>query len=228
MKGRRRFMGSEEPFDGFLVRGKWYDTSNSDYWNCMIDGEVVDLKPYTDSYTKEFEYWQKDKPKSLEDMFGRNSSSYRNLEVIYEMRGTEECMNMRSIFSNNRYIKYMDLSGVDSSKNNSFFNAFYFTFYLGGSSKLVLNLDFDKATNTANIFAGCSALVNVQGTIRNIKRSLDIKVTPLTNESAMVFINGLAEVESPQTITFSAATYATLTPEQIALAESKNWIVAKA
>ena len=59
----RRYMGDEEePFDGFLIRGKFTNSSTATNWWCNIDGVKVDLAPYVNPETKEFEYWQKEKP----------------------------------------------------------------------------------------------------------------------------------------------------------------------
>lgn len=88
--------------------------------------------------------------------------------------------------------------------------------------------DMGNVTTASNMFYGCNALTTVTGTITGIKVSLSLSGSPLTNESAMVFINGLAEVTTTQIITFKATTYATLTEEQIAVATSKGWTVASA
>lgn len=88
--------------------------------------------------------------------------------------------------------------------------------------------DTSKVTNMNNMFNYCEALTTVTGPITGIKRTLYLGYSPLTNESAMVFINGLAEVSETRTITFKATTYATLTEAQIAIATSKGWTVASA
>lgn len=88
-----------------------------------------------------------------------------------------------------------------------------------------VNFDFGSATNILSVFAANKALSNITGKINNIKLSITLQECPLTNESAMVFINGLAEVEEPQTITFSKVTYATLSQEQIKIATDKGWEV---
>lgn len=62
-------------------------------------------------------------------------------------------------------------------------------------------------------FAFCSNLKNVIGSLSGIKMDLSLNVSPLTNESAMIFINGLATVDKAKTITFKATTYNTLTDE---------------
>lgn len=100
------------------------------------------------------------------------------------------------------------------------------------------NLNCENITDMSDLFYGCVNITNVIGSIQNIK--VDIKLgntitgkdyySPtygvfLTNDSVMVFINGLAEVEDVKTIQLNQTTYDTLTEEQIALATSKGWSV---
>lgn len=86
-------------------------------------------------------------------------------------------------------------------------------------------LDFASATDAGNMFHACNALTTFTGEVRNLKLSLDLGSSPLTAESAMVFINGLAEVETAQTLRLKSTTYEQLTPEQIAVATAKGWTV---
>lgn len=120
----------------------------------------------------------------------------------------------------------LDLSGWDTSKVTNFSHFLY-----GDTAITTLKFgtwDMSSATSVQNMFGYCNALTTVTGTITGIKLSLDLNSCPLTNASAMVFINGLAEVTTAQTITFKATTYATLTEEQLAIATSKGWTVAGA
>ena len=78
------------------------------------------------------------------------------------------------------------------------------------------------------------SLKTVLGPITGIGASWDDSTTAfsmeycsLDNASAMVFINGLAEVTTTKNITFSRTTYDTLTDEQIAVATSKGWNVVR-
>lgn len=86
-------------------------------------------------------------------------------------------------------------------------------------------LDFASATDVSNMFHACRALTTFTGEVRNLKLSLDLGFSPLTVESAMVFINGLAEVEITQTLRLKSTTYEQLTEEQIAVATAKGWTV---
>lgn len=86
-------------------------------------------------------------------------------------------------------------------------------------------LDFASATDVGYMFHACNALTTFTGEVRNLKLSLDLGSSPLTAESAMVFINGLAEVETAQTLRLKSTTHEQLTPEQIAVATAKGWTV---
>ena len=243
LSNRRREMGGslEEPFDGFLIRGKFTDGSTEAAWHCKIDNVDVDLTPFVNPDTKEFEYRQEKKPKNLYQILARNPYI-----TAVEIIGMEEVTNMAEMFhtctaltsvvlgSNDKVVNFtnmiyscsslkeIDLSMLDTKTVVNWSGMFAACY---GFRKLIANFDFTSATNVNNMFPNSSALSDVIGEFSNIKIPPYTRGLPLTNESAMVFINGLAEVETPQTITFSAATYAKLTPEQIAIAESKNWIV---
>lgn len=84
-----------------------------------------------------------------------------------------------------------------------------------------------NVTDASNMFDGCTKLTTITGTISGIKAALNLGNAPLTNESAMIFINGLEPTATAKTIKFKAVTYNTLTEDQIAVATSKGWTVAK-
>lgn len=90
------------------------------------------------------------------------------------------------------------------------------------------NLDLANLVANVNSFDRCYNLTTIRGNITGIKRNVYLSDAPLTNDSAMVFINGLSEVSDTKTITFKSTTYSTLTEEQIALATSKGWSVVSA
>lgn len=122
---------------------------------------------------------------------------------------TSKVEDMNGIFKGCTSLISLDLSGWDVSNVKSM--NYSFTFY----------------------DSSCKVLTTVLGPITGIGASwtntinLDLSSSPLTNASAMVFINGLAEVTEAKTIQFKASTYDTLTPEQIAVATSKGWNVVR-
>lgn len=92
----------------------------------------------------------------------------------------------------------------------------------------ISNWDFGNADTSKDLF-NCSFLTDVTGPVYNIRNSISLRNSRnLTAESAMVFINGLAEVGEPQTLTLSSEAYGKLTEEQIAIATSKGWTIVSA
>ena len=77
------------------------------------------------------------------------------------------------------------------------------------------------------MFEGCNSLANVTGSFTNIKDHLDLQDCPLTVDSAMLFINGLAKVENEHYILFHNTTYDKLSDSQIYMATNKGWTVVR-
>lgn len=89
------------------------------------------------------------------------------------------------------------------------------------------NCTFSNAKDLEQMFYGCTSLTDVSGKVYGIRFDLDLSFSPLTNDSAMVFINGLEEVEETKILQFKAETYDSLTEEQIAVATSKGWTLTR-
>lgn len=87
------------------------------------------------------------------------------------------------------------------------------------------NFDTSNVSKISGMFLSCDKLTTVTGVFEGTKVDLDLSYSPLTNASAMVFINGLDNVSTAKNITFKDSTYDTLTEEQIAVATSKGWSV---
>lgn len=85
--------------------------------------------------------------------------------------------------------------------------------------------DFSNVTTFNAPFYGCRQLEHITGTITGIKANIDFHWSPLTRSSALVIINGLAQVQTSQKVTFKYSTYNLLTDADIAIATSKNWQV---
>ena len=77
------------------------------------------------------------------------------------------------------------------------------------------------------MFFDCTSLTDIGGGINGIKLDLDLSSSPLTNDSAMVIINGLSDVEETRILQLKAETYDSLSEEQIAVATSKGWTVTR-
>lgn len=139
---------------------------------------------------------------------------------------TSNVTDMYMMFSDCSSLKYLDLSSFDTSNVDDIRQMFSSCTVL---HTLVLgNFDFSKCSSYSTIFWKCNNLANVSGSVSGIKYNIDFKYSPLTNESALLFINGLNNIVSSRTITFKSTTFSNLTEEQIALATSKGWSVVSA
>lgn len=138
---------------------------------------------------------------------------------------TQKVKHIGRMFDSCYSLTELDLSNFDTSSLLSTFWTFMYCTRL-----TTLNLsgwDFSNLQEVTSMFDFCSSLSTVIGPITGIKLSLDLSNCPLTNESAMEFINGLESVSSTQTLKFSPYTFETLTQEQIAIATSKGWTIVK-
>ena len=83
------------------------------------------------------------------------------------------------------------------------------------------------SSNYANaMFLNCTSLTTIIGTITGISSDLYMAACPLTADSAMVILNGLATVTTQKTLTLSSTTKAALIAAEIdysAIATAKNW-----
>ena len=140
---------------------------------------------------------------------------------------TSKVTNMSSMFSNCRNLTSLDLSNFDTS---NVMNMQYMFGWCDTLVNLYINFDTSNVTNYNyfnSIFIRDKKLENVVGKFEGAKINLSLSDCPLTAQSAMVFINGLATVTEKRTLSLSATTYDSLTPEQIAIATSKGWTVAR-
>ena len=128
-----------------------------------------------------------------------------------------------SLFSGCINLKHIYNMGMHF--NGRFQSVFYDCKNLISLNSIHWNLT--NISNKGNVFYNCNSLTTVSGVIENIDHDFDLHWSPLTNASAMVFINGLAEVSETKTIKFKSPTFDSLTPEQIAVATSKGWNVVR-
>lgn len=157
----------------------------------------------------------------MDEMFS-NCSSLTSVDL--SNFDTQKVKHIGRMFDSCSSLTELDLSNFDTSSLLSTFWTFS-----DCNSMTTLNLsgwNFSSLQEVTDMFKFCFSLSTVIGPVTGIKLSLDLSDCPLTNESAMVFINGLATVASAETIKFEKSTYDSLTPEQIAVATSKGWTVA--
>ena len=162
---------------------------------------------------------------SMASMF---SNCYNLTSLDVSNFDTSNVTNMASMFLSNWNLTSLDVSNFDTSNVTSMIYMFYSDSEL---TDLYMNFDVrsikDNIRNYDDIFFGCYKLTNVIGKYEGTEYNLDLSFSPLTPDSAMVFINGLATVTEKRTLALSATTYDSLTAEQIAIATAKGWTVTR-
>ena len=140
---------------------------------------------------------------------------------------TSNVMNMPSMFMDCSGLTSLDLSSFDTSNVR---NMQYMFGWCNTLVNLYINFDTSNVTDYDyfnSIFIRDKKLENVVGKFEGAKINLDLSYCPLTADSAMVFINGLATVTEQRTLKLSETTYDSLTNEQIAIATAKGWTVTR-
>ena len=125
----------------------------------------------------------------------------------------------------NSHVKTIDLTEcIIKSSNKNAQETFFACYYL---HTIIGTIDFSQCSGFTNTYSSCSELVNVEFLPNNIFYSISFAQSPLlSNESIQSIINGLATVETAQTLTLHADVKAKLTESQIAQITSKNWNLA--
>lgn len=160
---------------------------------------------------------------NVTNMAGTFNSCYALTSLDLRSWNTSKVTGLSNMFEYCIELITLNLSGWDITKIRVFNSLFSNCYKLE-----TLNIDgwdFTNAIGFSSTFLRCNKLTNVIGTIRGIKANIDLSYSPLTNDSAMVFINGLETVTQARSIKFSADTYSTLTDEQISIATSKGWTI---
>lgn len=137
---------------------------------------------------------------------------------------TSSVQGFESMFSCCFSLKELDLSNFDTSNARSMAGMFSSCTNL---TTLHIAFDASKVRDLRGMFEGCSSLTNVTGYFTNIKDHIDLQDCPLTVDSAMVFINGLAKIDNEHFILFHNTTYDRLSDSQIYMATDKGWTVVR-
>ena len=200
-------------------KGKFADNSTANGWWYRANspsGPKISLAAHVDEETKNFELYE-----LSETPFFNNNADLENIAATGNYGNVAD---MRNMFSNCSKLTSLDLSNFNTSSVTNTFQTF------GYCSKLTsLNLsgwNLSKVTNMGYMFNDCPTLTTITGPITGISTSINLKYSPLTHDSAMVFMNGLNTVTETKTITFKSTTYKTLTEAEIAAATAKGWTVA--
>lgn len=138
---------------------------------------------------------------------------------------TSNVTDMSYMFDSCGSLTSINLSGSETTKLTSIGCMFRECYKL---KDLYINFDLKLISEyQIDIFLSCRSLTNVVGKFNNFKQYLDLSFSPLTPDSAMVFINGLATVTEKRRLSLKASTYDSLTTEQIAIATAKGWTVTR-
>lgn len=157
----------------------------------------------------------------MNDMFaGCKSIKFLNLSSF----DTSSVQGFESMFSLCHSLEELDLSNFDTSNARCMARMFS---QCKNLTTLHLTFDVPKVSDLRGMFEGCSSLANVSGYFTNIKDHIDLQDCPLTVNSALVFINGLAKVDNEHFILFHNSTYDLLSDMQIQMAYEKGWTVVR-
>ena len=217
--------------------GRYTANSNeSNWWYLNNENEKVSIAEFVDPDTREFSVFVDDFGGLYKNGVYSHNKSYAEITALPIDENTTTAHNMFCFIDG---VSTIDLS--TNYKDNitdvsdMFWYARFTNIHLG-------KWDMAKCTKIGNWFLYAYPLTNVTGNLSNIglnlnknavPNCLDFKDSPLTNASAMVFINGLATIDEANfdsnrhQVKFKATTYDTLTPEQIAVATSKGWNVVR-
>lgn len=154
-------------------------------------------------------------------IYFQNCTSLKNLDGINNW-DTSNITNMSYMFSETA-VSELNVPNWDFSKVTTmqyFFSDRITTFIFS-------EIDFANIYYTPDTW-NVSSFKTIKGTMHNLKYSIKMPYSPLTRDSALVLLNGLADLtgQTSQTITFSSTTKALLTDDDIAIATKKNWNLA--
>ena len=143
-------------------------------------------------------------------------------EIIDYYINCSKATDINRLFQSCPNLKF--LYGVDTS---SCANCTYFLSGCSSLETIQIPFDFSLVTQNASSFNGCVALKNIRFVAECIKLSISFSSSSLlSDESIQSIIDGLATVETAQTLTLHADVKAKLTQTQLDTITSKNWSVA--
>lgn len=126
----------------------------------------------------------------------------------------------------NKVMKKFTLE-MDTSQVKNFSQAFSHIQNTTDGVEIVGELDFTSATNVSNVFQASTGLTEIRFKKNTLSLSTSLQYCgKLSADSIQSIIDGLATVETSQTLTFHADVKAKLTEAQISQITSKNWTLA--
>ena len=216
--------------------------TNMNYFTqpCRDKLKTLDLSSFdTSQVTSMYEAFYQCSNLTSIDLTNVNTSKVTDMGMMFYSCGKLESVDLSGFDTSNvtlfermfygcNNLTSLDISNFDTSKLIGLSDMF------GGCNRLSdLYLNFNISNITYSLgsfpytFSYCFSLKNVVGKFEGTKYDLYLSDCPLTADSAMVFINGLATVTEKRRLSLSATTYDSLTPEQIAIATSKGWTITR-
>jgi hypothetical protein len=149
----------------------------------------------------------------------RYSFSGSPIEYIDYYINSENCINHADAFSFTKKLKW--IVGIDLSSSTNLFD------FLAGSAIETIQRPLNIAKVTLATYAfGCANLKDIRFVPECIKVSVSFTSAVLSDESIQSIIDGLATVETAQTLTLHATVKAKLTETQLDTITNKNWNLA--
>ena len=180
-------------------------------YDYLLDTSVttdINFNSMTDLVKLRCSNWDTSNLKTL-SYFVRNCPSL--VEVDVSNFNTSNVINISEAFRSSPKIAVLDLTKWDMSKVT---NANYTFYGCSGLSTLIGDTTLEEV------------LENNIGCLNGLSVTTQLNQCPLLQRNSLrALINGLAEVETTQTLTLGATLMAKLTEEDIAIATNKNWTI---
>ena len=136
---------------------------------------------------------------------GNESNSYANMDWMFSTCASLQSLRINNFDTSNTYSIIGLFSGCKSLKSLD-----------------ISSFDFSNVEDAENMFRYCDSLVDLKFG-KNLKISLNLSDSPLTHDSVMSVIDGLAEVKEKQILWLSKQELKLLSKEDIEKAGNKNW-----
>lgn len=145
-------------------------------------------------------------------------------EIDLSNFNTSKTTDISFMFNGCRSLTSLNLSNFDTSNATHMHAMFGYCELL--TSLDLSSFDFSNVTDAIYMFDSCFSLTDIKFG-KNLKTSIEFYNSPLSHESALSVIDGLAKVKEEQTIWFSDETVKLLTDEDKKKIAEKNWSLNK-
>lgn len=223
--------GGGEDLSAYLTQGTFFRQAHS-----FPTKAVVNLPNATNLY-QAFSYWNTepipiveeltvnapnivDKSSNTNGVIGQMFAFNHGVKKVV-LNLSDGIQKMSSLFSQAKAVEEIVLNFL--TKNVPLFDGAF----SGSTVKQIIGaVDFSSATNVTNMFANCNNLEEVRFAPNTLSLSISlVNSSKLSAESVQSIIDGLATVDTAQTLTLNKAI--ALTDEQKATINAKGWTLAQ-